>query len=403
MASEGNTHFLNTTQMAVYGGEYIFHPFQSLPKELRLDIWELALPRQRMIHISLKLHEGRRYDLADAEPPYVQRNHLRKPISGERYRAVIYGNQLNSKFLYVNREARGVALGFYRVHMPVYLTGPTCSQRSTFYFNPEHDFLHITADAPVKDTLIDFLWDLKAYDPKDIGLLKLAVDLDGFCANDLQYLKPSDLFLIRRRSAFVQTLSQLKEVWFINLQSAKLTTNTTKPARRPFLTSTRPILGSTPTFQRAGTDRRPGVERELEQVYMGAIDPREIVFRWRRLLRTWAVDHESGQTDYRLLIGSIPGLNQQQQWNVRKLNQAVDLLTLGESEAHQHDHQTGRFSGTDEKEDETGMAAVGFWLFPLEAIGEIREGDKLADMDFYPGRVVDMRNHWPELVLSKVC
>lgn len=373
-----------------------FQFFPLLPKELRLQIWEDVVPQERMIRISLQPHEGRRYDLAAAEPRYLRRNHLKNPISGERYRAVVYGRYINSKFLRVNSEARNVALGFYRVHFPVYMTGPTHTQRSTLYFNPEHDFLHIWADAPVKETLVDFLWDLKAYDPKSVGLRKLGIDLDGFCANDLQYLRKSDLLLVRQRNVLVETLAHLSDVWFINMQAAS---RALKPQRMLGHTPRRhfinggPVLRDMPTFQRLGADQRNGLDKELQDVYMGEVDPREILFRWRRLLRTWGIDYESGQVDYRLFIGNIPlTLPTRQSMTVGKAKQAMQSLTLKDDEAK---------SPRQDLDSETRTAVTGFWLFPLGAIGELGEGEKLADMNFLPRRVLDLRSYRPELVLSK--
>lgn len=383
-----------------------FHPFPSLPKELRLQIWEDAIPQERMLRIYLQPHNGRRYDLASAEPRYLKRNHLRNPISGERYRAVVRGRQLITKYLRVNSEARSVALGFYRIHMPVYLTGPTYTERSVLYFNPEHDFLHIWADAPVKDTLIDFLWDLKAYDPKGVGLRKLGIDLEAFCANDLQYLRTSDLLLIRQRTALVQTLSNLSDVWFLNLQAAS---SGMKPqsklhtSRCHFVNSVS-TWGDAPTFRRLGIDMRSGVEDELEQVYMGEVDPREVLFRWRRLLRTWSIEFEPGQVDYRLFVGNVRLLTfpNCQSSKLAETKQAMQLLSLRRDRSGSLGEKSDPGSKVSQVDTSSAIqaAAKGFWLFPVEAVGEVGEGDRLADMNFLPRRVLDMRNHRPELVLS---
>lgn len=404
MGPQPSVKILNIEMMGT-SGDRVFHFFPSLPKELRLQIWEAAVPRERMIHISLKVHEGRRYELAAAEPRYLERNSLRKPISGERYRAVAEGEQLHSKFLRVNSEARSVALAFYRVHIPVYLSGLKLTERTTLFFNPEHDFLHIRAEAPVKETLIDFMWDLKAYDPKDIGLLKLAIDLEGLCANDLQYLGRSDLFLIRQRKALVETLSQLNEVWFLNLQSPgwiqKQSVKTIFPQGQSG--GALPVAGGSPTLERVGTDPRKGLEQALERVYMGDIDPREVLFRWRRLLRTWEIDYEDGhQVDYRVLFAITPEVRHRRTWRIKKLDHAMEFLTLEEEPVVAPTLQLPAAQGQSGEAYDRCMAAIGFWLFPVESIGQIREGEKLADMDFYPGRVLDLREYWPELIVSKL-
>lgn len=408
MSSSGtDTHTMNATMADTSAsgapGQRVFELFSSLPKELRLEIWETAIPAERLIRVSLKPHGGRRYELAAAEPRYLQRNALGRPVSGERYRAVAEGEGLHSRFLRVGREARAAALRFYRVHVPAYLAGPGCTARATLYLNPEHDVLHVDAGAPVRETLVDFLWDLKAYDPRGVGLLKLAVDLEGFCANDLQYLRRSDLLLVRQRSALVETLSQLREVWFVNVQSCGRRRGL---ERRPEMTSAEeeeeeglrsswalPVRGGGPAFERLGRDERGGLEGELGQVAMGDIDPREMLFRWRRVLRTWEVEHGPGQVDYRVLVAQAPGWRGRpwRPWRAGGLRGAMESLELGR-DGSSHDA-----AGRSDKR----AAAVGFWLFPLEAIGAVGEGDKLSDMDFRPSRVLDMRDHWPELVLSK--
>lgn len=389
----------------------VFHWFPYLPRELRLQIWEAAVPRERLIHISLKAHGGRRYELAAAEPRYLERNHLRKPISGERYRAVAEGRQLNSKLLKVNRESREVARKFYRVQIPIYLTGPTITEKTTLLFNPEHDFLHIEAEAPVKETLLDFLWDLKAYDPKDVGLLKLAVDLNAFCANDLQYLRKCDIYLIRQRAALVDTLSQLKSVWFINRQSARRALvrtsrqDTTDPTI-PQCGGAVPVTGGQPTLERIGTDPRSGLAKALEQVYMGEIDPREILFRWRRLLRTWRVEHDETQVEYRVALASTPE-QQRPSDGVKQTGQFADVSSKDHEEGPPpppHEQTMSRARALTLAAGQNGLTpalVAGFWLFPVEALGTIGEGDKLADMDFQFGRVLDMREYWPELVMTK--
>lgn len=283
------------------------------------------------------------------------------------------------------------------------MAGPRYTERTNLFLNPEHDILHIEADAPVKETLIDFLWDLKVYDPKEVGLLKLAIDLEGFCANDMQYLKRSDLFLIRQRAALVETLSQLREVWFINGLSSR---RGLKYQPEPYLAQQKskrapPIRGEGPTFQRLGYDQRKDLDQQLQGVYLGQIDPREIVFRWNRLLRTWEIEHEPNQVAYHLLVPQTLGEKQRTR-QANELAGATKSLALAGNQ-HPQPERPGHTMEDDMKWAQSRIPAAGFWLFPLEAIGEVGEGEKLADMDFQPGRVLDMRDHWPELAVFKTC
>lgn len=421
MAIESEIAVLNSTMKAT-SQERTFHLFPSLPKELRLDIWEEAVPRERLIRVYLSLLKEREDKLP---PRYLKKNHLGNPISGPRYKAVAEGHQINSKFLCVNKEAREVALAFYRVHMPFSLRAPgtnRAEESTTLYLSPEHDVLHIEADAPVKETLIDFFWDMKAYDPKGVGLAKIAIDLEGLCAHDLQYLRTSDLLLIRQRNILVETLSQLREVWFVYVESGRSRpalisgqgichvpdpdshTGRGRSSINKGLTTSPgivPIAGNISTFERVGSDPRKTAETELSRLYMGKIDPREVVWRWRRLLRNWAIRHQPEQVKYRLLVGQRP-VSRQKTWLVRSIDHTKDFISVKDAECGGGELQSAAEYVGKEEEHRGKTVAVGHWMFPVEALGEIGEGDSLLDVDFRPCRFLDMRNHWPELLLSSI-
>ncbi|KAL1864589.1 hypothetical protein Daus18300_007606 [Diaporthe australafricana] len=384
-----------------------FPLFSFLPKELRLQIWEEAIPRERLLQISLvNSHTAEAED--DQPVRWLEKNHLGKPISGHGYRIFAEDAQLDHELLRVNSEARQAVLKFYRIHIPCHSAakpatgeGEAAPTARTLHINPEHDVLQIRTEAPVRQSLIDFLWDLKAYDPKGVGLLKLAVDLQGFCAHDLQYLRRSDVLLIRQRQALVGTLSQLDEVWFVYAEAGR---NRFKPPPGGGPDDIVPFGGRMSAFERVGSDGRVGVEGELQRLYMGSVDPRELIWRWRRLLRTWEVRHAPGQVRYRLMVAQKP-VSRAVKWSVDRLAQVMGLLNTMEQERRDESDTVGDGSvwkqSTEEGGGETNKAAVGFWSFPLDAVGEVGEGKRLCDMDFRPNRFLDMRNYWPDLVLAK--
>jgi hypothetical protein len=102
-----------------------------------------------------------------------------------------------------------VALGFYRVRVPCYIRMSEYEKGSerntTFYFTPEYDFMHISMCGPVEHTFADFIHDLKAYDPRDVGLLHLVMDYNAL--NSLHCL--TNISEDIAKSAFVDSLSQL--------------------------------------------------------------------------------------------------------------------------------------------------------------------------------------------------
>lgn len=405
---------LNSTLKPVVD-DRTFPLFSSLPKELRLQIWEEATPRQRLVHVTICYRRSRNGEY-DNPVRYLKKNHLGNPISGSGYYIYAQDGRLDHPLLSVNREARQVVLDFYRIHVPAFCAGnhrphegPCYGEKMTLRINPEHDVLQILAEEPVKRTLIDFLWDLKAYDPKGVGLLKMATNIIEFCASDLQYLKRSDLLLIRQRQALVETLSQLQEVWFINAGSGR---NLYQPSDDGSETIV-PYGIKMSGYESVGPEAREGAEAELQRVYMGSVDPRELVWRWKRLLHAWGIQHPPGQVKYRLMLAQQqhPGKDEP---SVRGLGRIMKHLTLRDRNRIHTDErlfrpgacEAGGGLSPDQANPEglaaTKTAAIGFWSFPIEAVGEIGEGKRLSDLDYEPHRFLDMRNYWPELLLAKM-
>ncbi|KAL8381124.1 hypothetical protein RB595_005418 [Gaeumannomyces hyphopodioides] len=157
--------------------EDAFHPFPRLPVELRSWIWLHFLRRSRFIPIRIGKAPN-----AHGQSDYAAVNSLGKIISSAgRYYVCHYGSSL-SPLLSVSSEARKAALDFYRVHLPLsYPDHPDEDKHPCLYMNPEHDVL-----APIEfqdDTvrhwrpwnMASFLHDVRAYDPKDVGVVRLAL------------------------------------------------------------------------------------------------------------------------------------------------------------------------------------------------------------------------------------
>lgn len=404
---ECSVPFLNSTLKQV-PEDRTFSLFPFLPKELRLHIWEEATPRERLVHIHITWwHHLYRGDNVPVR--YLEKNHLGKPISGSGYQINAPDGRLDHVLLSVNREARKVVLDFYRIQIPAFVAVDRQGRgmhSMTLRINPEHDVLDIKAEGPIKRTLVDFFWDMKAQDPKGVGVLKLALNLRDFCSNDLGFIKRSDLLLIRQRQVFNETLSQLREVWFINQEQAKQLPAYKRPAETP--QKIVPFGIQMSGFECVGPETREGAEAELQKVYMGRIDPRELIWRWKRLLHRWDIHYPPGQVKYRLMVAQ-----HQMSWKDDRggkgLGRMMELL-------HLRDRDRGLFkvgaceagggSLADQvRPEESGgakTAAVGFWSFPIEAAGEIGEAKRLHDLDLEPNRFLDLRSYWPELILAKM-
>ena len=231
---EGDTGAENAVVPKLYNDVYferqksfVIHdswpPFLRLPAELRLQIWLAALRRHRMIELGLGVvapnggDEGDDdggngdYDNGDNDdgdndddpggnhdednttdsnasrsprsPYYTQHNRLGNLISGGNYMLILdnfkHIASLRSPLFQVNSEARQLALEFYRVHLPF----PQKDSDHILYLNPDYDVLYIwptfgenhpmltpRSVRPVA-VLIDFLHDVRAYDPDGKGFV----------------------------------------------------------------------------------------------------------------------------------------------------------------------------------------------------------------------------------------
>ncbi|PYH93331.1 hypothetical protein BO71DRAFT_399805 [Aspergillus ellipticus CBS 707.79] len=395
--------------------EPTFPSFPSLPTELRLKIWQHAMQRPRFIRIRL-------YPARQGET--------------EKPRMIIDGQAALSKLLHVSRESREAALGFYRAHIPCEFRVDTDQRkipikRGTFYFNPEYDMLRIYSRSPVRDSLLEFLHQLKhTHDPRRVGLLNLALDVNDVKANNLHWSSPDDGRISAEvRRSFTETLTQLREVFFVEV--ARAGRQVVGPVSGPitsdtFFNRSFPIFStSTTAFDRLPQDPR-AISDDLKRVFVGMFDPRSMFDLWGRLLRRWAVS-PSHHVSYRFLLAFMPDGNldmARDRASAERWLQTEDCIWKGEPFPKEPITALGRSlrqqkpkrpAGAnhpkyrDEDLENAVKPAFGFWLFPLEALGAVSPAD--GDDDPRAGliqpegyqlehnRLLDVTGHWPELAL----
>ncbi|KAK9420028.1 hypothetical protein SUNI508_06787 [Seiridium unicorne] len=136
-----------------------FECFSSLPCELRFHIWKTSLKCNQIIYITCLPYSS--------PPPWRQQgrggrystyNELGKAIGGDRYEHRFQNLPRPALLRRSNRDK----------------SGETCS----LYFNPKYDFLSpcIPSLFPHRRHLFfNLLHDIKAYDPRDVGVLNLIV------------------------------------------------------------------------------------------------------------------------------------------------------------------------------------------------------------------------------------
>ncbi|KAK8014250.1 hypothetical protein PG990_007546 [Apiospora arundinis] len=383
-----------------------FPQFRCLPKELRLQIWRQALRRNRFIRIELE-------PLTPAgEPPnqHFTENHLGKLVTEGSYYVRASGYHLYSDLLRVNIEARHEALRFYRIRFPYYVQDPQFGQpASVLYLNPEYDFVHLIAERWEKETPASFMHDLIAYDPLGIGLQNLAVDYQTMSRSEWADLDPQDMDTAVR-TAYQQTLSQLREVFFVGLTNvARANPGFLRPEENQgkgvvHFSESFPIMSREPVFDRlCPRDPRP-IGGDLAKVIIGPRDPREIMALWRQILDNSGIHNEDED-----------GCDEDDDHHAKPQEVAVRYSYLlaqrpiQEADAVFGPEDAERFLEKEGKRWENTLktlnreidAAFGFWLFPID-LDESRPLTLAEDQPWNGDRVLDLSDHWPELALSEM-
>ncbi|KAI0381202.1 hypothetical protein F5Y04DRAFT_256004 [Hypomontagnella monticulosa] len=404
------TRIYNTAYQQIQG-EREFPQFSLLPKELRLDIWEHEMRRHRIIVIRAEIP----FD------PYMEGPSVEDlPVEGP----FVDGDKILSKLLRINREARQAALQFYRVHMPCTFTGGYREDRisissGTLLLNPEFDILHVRAISNNgTNILFDLTYSVKALDPLGIGILNMAFDVFDIC-DILNYPSFTDMTTIdpRKREALMTTIAQLNEVFFITRNEARhyireTTINKIKLHRY------RPIWSRIPTFDRLARDPRP-IGDELHEVYIYMAEARYMVVRWRTTLQSWGVPlHPLSKYRFLVTTGNSVILDragveawldyEDSSWgeklrHISNFKNIDRLLKPNKEEFFRLRKQRIEVPRSPEEHKRALLekTPVGFWLFPVEALGQFPPDGGVED-EVVPEtvKIVDLSAHWPELGLA---
>ena len=392
-----------------------FRCFWWLPKELRLKIWRQAMEQHRFLKVSVK-------DRVRCDHGVSEKTSTEAP-----YCVHVDGHQVLSKYLRVNQESREETLKFYRVHLPCRLyTRLTDGDRSTtpgiLYINPEVDYLYISFEWSVKDTLFSFFNRIKnVHDSQHVGILNLAIDVNTLNGNDLCLLQPSDINP-EDLNAAREILMHIREVFFVSTPRVGrqvMGILSGLPTGDTFWNRSLPIMARPSSFQRLKRDPR-NITEDLERVHVGLSDPRTMSSQWLEFIEKWTGSPHASQTQYHFLlafdpiIGSGEGI----------LDSACAEGFLHREEDNWTNEEGGRsstwFSGRDDLKWPIGATredydaqdkasfvkpAFGFWLFPMQAMGPLQE-DGVPEGEGFRHRgkaILDLKEHFPELALLNVC
>lgn len=382
-----------------------FSLFRHLPTELRFIIWKLAAERCRLLELEIKAFpDDTDYDSSDAASGC---SHI---LTGDsKYSITVRGAQLYSTLFRVTRESRQAMLQLYSVHLPCLLETTDRDKRKPpvqafLYLNLEYDFVQPFTSSIDKQLLIEFVHQLKVLDPRNIGLVNMAVDHNGL--NGLnQFAEIGDAHY---QAILINTLFQLREVlWMVDSATGRRIIGPME-GFQPFFdmdgvgvrfNHAMPIRSRNMTFDILDKDPRL-VGPELAFVATAAGNPRLMRIRWRELLDKCNVPKEKQPNERVLFAYDWEYMNSDyivDRGTARRfLEKEEDLWLRMQKKWHQ---VVRRHAGRVPVEDPEELAqatrpAIGFWLFPGEAFSDA-EGDLSGGKN-----VFDLREHWPQLALS---
>ncbi|KAK2780521.1 pectinesterase precursor [Colletotrichum kahawae] len=395
-------------------GDASFHLFPQLPTELRLLIWQRALQRNRLLHVTIDEVER---ESADETPRYCLVNALGRPVTGDHYRVTVQVRcRLLPELMSVTHESREAARAFYPLSLPCHLKSATGTQKTVLLLNLSYDYLAISSGPSWKAT-IDFLHDLRAHDPSGTGLQHLVLD---HADADPAPLKPTDIDAAAL-AAFHATLRALKSIWFRNITQGGRALDVLTFIRAHVLNYGHPVVPSFTFFDTPRRDPR-NISRDLEKVWAGTYDPRGKPLAWRRLLRSLGVDPERDldpAVDVRVMVGADREADVRSREDARRCLHEEDFGWLRLQwwflgwEGGEDWGRAGCF-GTSSglipclpSFDSPGVLAaavrpaLGFWLFPVDAFGGLRE-DEDPDGWLKIKGLFDLKGSWPDLALAHI-
>jgi hypothetical protein len=379
-----------------------FPQFGRLPPELRRAIWSFCLPGERFLRVQLESVLD-----ADGNPIGERGNEIVEYFS-LGYTLRVNGRRILSKLLHVDAEARKVAQDSYPIKLPcVYDDGTP----GTFYFNPELDILWLKRGNLSKRRTIPFLRDLVASDPKGVGLRHLALGL-----NDIGLLKDISLAYLSEndKHTLQKVMSNLDDMYYLSIENAGRVhmgpySGESIPISDHFENRrAKPIMACVPSFTRLHVDPRLDIDRDLIRVFAGIFDPRCMIWQWNRIRRQWQVPVEEGRTKHHFLVSHggyfrAPVIDREsaQQWlqeEHREWLQGQEYFrSLVEAEGLTVPIES------DEDLQNVTRSAAGFWIFPIQAVGEPPPPDteKAEAFELFQSkRVLDLREYRPQLCLA---
>ena len=161
-----------------------------------------------------------------------------------------------------------------------------------------------------------------------------------------------------------------------------------------------PIDSSTEAFDLVATDPRP-IDADLDKVSLGW-DPRAMLCLWQQMERNFQIRREGRPVEFQFLI-TAPTHGEAEPMRIISRADAGKFLQF-EKDLWRSDWEDGSVykqwkrvnPDTPEKVKKAPIPVIGFWVFPVDAFGDVPEGD-FEDIRWGIKEVVDLTKRRPGL------
>ena len=217
----------------------------------------------------------------------------------------------------------------------------------------------------------------------------------------LMLLDPSSL-LPPAASALTVTLQNLRRVFFLHVVpcDTRLMFGCLHMMAAHFNRSI-PLRSHTEDFDLVEVDPRP-IDGDLEMVSVGR-DPRAMLYLWRKMEHAFHISREGRPVEFQFLItapthGRVDRVDIHSRADARTFLQfEQDLWRSYWEDGGMFRKWLGAIPETPEQVKQAPIPVIGFWLFPVDAFGEVPEGD-FEDIRWGCSyEVRDLRKHRPRL------
>ncbi|CEJ94920.1 hypothetical protein VHEMI10427 [[Torrubiella] hemipterigena] len=381
-----------------------FPLFARLPVELRLAIWREAISVSRFIHIELWDDPACCTLTTDPQIAYYKTtNILGNIVSGYPYCINMAPSDEGSCSAIgkVNRESRQMFLNIYRIQVPVKVGRAAMVADGTryLYINPDVNILWLETDHAFKTnlTMLSFVHDIIAYDPRGVGMTKLGLHNNRW--NPLEGLLPNSLPLTLQRSLSIMFSTSLEI--FYSIISLDLGHHITVSR----IQSTNTIVHNyqaTPVFSSAQIYRRIECDpRDIQaclQNFKLHEDMRRYVHTFNRFKAACKVARDIPMR-YLLLCELDPNSS------ISSREAFSDIMQRKDEEFHEWIEQVSDENSLSwvpvvAMEPVTPPLVAGVWEFAPDVFGEIPSSDTewpILDPTIHKTRHMDLTKHPPRL------